>query len=86
MRYTKHPGAIDALSMALIQTMGVKPAQAVQAAVQIMDICERHRVMVIPEAMTGLMAQTGADPFTLLAQMAESIEEEFGRKPWLPET
>lgn len=85
MRYTKHPGAIDALSKALIQTLGVKPAQAVQAAVQIMDICERHKVAIIPEAMTGLMAQTGVDPWTLLAQMAESVEEEFGRKPWLPE-
>jgi len=86
MRYTKHPGAIQALTMALVQTLGMKPAQAAPAAVQIMDICERHRVMVIPEAMTGLMAQTGVDPFILLAQMAESIEEEFGRKPWLPET
>lgn len=86
MRTTKHPAAIKALSGVLNEEFGLPYKDAVPAAVRIMDRVDRLGVAIIPKALIEpAWNESGRDPFLMIADMADAIEEAFGRKPWLPE-
>jgi hypothetical protein len=80
-----HPGATKAMMLTLNRQGGMPMQRAAELAPIIIDALAKMRVAVIPTALLNTAIRDGADPFELLASMAEEIEDTFGRKPWLPE-
>jgi hypothetical protein len=78
-----HPGVTRAMILVLHRELGLTVQQASEASPRIIAHLERFRITVLPDAL--LKAPPDIDPFTMLGEMAEALEEQMGRKPWLPE-
>lgn len=79
------PIAFEAMLSALHKVLGMNMEQAADTTEKLIKELQRYRVYLMPEALLNSATADGKDPFLMLGEMAQAIEETWGRKPWLPE-
>ena len=75
---------MQALILALHKEGRLNVQAAAELAPRLISSLQRHRVMLMPQALINSPESQGFDPFEIVGEMLQAIEAS-GRTPWLPE-